>query len=368
MTTETVAGQDSWVFGSSTVRASVTRLGGMLGPVTFRLGDREVQPFSVAPWHSEPDAATEPVLRALRGDFFCMPFGSTSDPFLGVSHPLHGESANDEWTFDACHQSTLDIVLEYKSRPCKVYKTIRCGDGSVYQRHTVIGLVGAMNFGQHAMLACPNRALLSFSKMLAGQVFPGQFEDPARGGYSSLRPGAEFDDLSAVPLATGGTTDLREFPAREGYDDLVQIVSDPSDRWAWSAASFPEERCVYVQIKDARVLTGTVLWFSHGGRHYAPWSGRHRGVVALEEVTSYFHLGTRGSVAPNPFQARGVATYRDFVASEPLEVKTVLLVAEAPQGFGRVAAVVRAGAGVVIVDEEGNRIERPLDVHFLGIP
>jgi hypothetical protein len=69
-----VHGQPSWVVRSSHVHACLTRLGGHLGPVAFRLGNRTVSPFSVAPWAEEPGAReTIPLLRALRGDFFCAP-------------------------------------------------------------------------------------------------------------------------------------------------------------------------------------------------------------------------------------------------------------------------------------------------------
>ena len=76
-----VHGQPSWVVRSSHVHACLTRLGGHLGPVSFRLGGRTVSPFSVAPWAEEPEAReTIPLLRALRGDFFCAPFGGNGTP------------------------------------------------------------------------------------------------------------------------------------------------------------------------------------------------------------------------------------------------------------------------------------------------
>ena len=46
-TLHTVHGQPSWLFRSSHVHAHLTRLGGHLGPVAFRLEHRLVSPFSV---------------------------------------------------------------------------------------------------------------------------------------------------------------------------------------------------------------------------------------------------------------------------------------------------------------------------------
>ncbi len=368
MGTETVSGQESWHFASPSVEAWVTRTGGMLGPVRFDLGGIVVEPFSVAPWCEESVQPEVPLLSALRGDFFCMPFGGSEEPYLGEVHPLHGEPANGAWSLDALRQDSIDLIYECKIRPGRVFKSIRLGDGVVYQRHTVIGAKGPMSFGHHAMVKFRSNGLVGMSPQVWGQVFPGQFEDPAEGGYTSLEAGAEFGTLSRVPLANGGTSDLTEYPAREGFEDLVQVAADPKERLAWAAVTFPDESYVYFQFKDPRALTGTVLWFSNGGRHYKPWSGRHRAVLGIEEVTSYFHFGLRGSVAPNPLSRTGISTYRDLDPSDPLEIRVIQGVARTPEGFDRVKKVVETGSGVVLVSESGSRLDVKVDLLHLGLP
>ena len=93
-------GQPSWSFGSGLVRATLTRQGGHLAPVTFRLeSGRTVQPYSVAPWATEGLPRQFPdLLRSLRGDFFCCPFGGNGAPWRGEQHPPHGETANGSWS------------------------------------------------------------------------------------------------------------------------------------------------------------------------------------------------------------------------------------------------------------------------------
>jgi len=54
-----------------------------------------------------------------------------------------------------------------------------------------------------------------------GQVFPQAFERPENGGYSFLKPGAEFKSLDAVPAINGETADLTRYPARRGFEDLL---------------------------------------------------------------------------------------------------------------------------------------------------
>lgn len=364
--TETL-GQRSWKVTSSNVEAWVTETGGMIAPVRFQVAGKVVEPFSVAPWHDDVDPNDPPLIQALRGDFLCMPFGHSPDVYLGEDHPLHGESANGKWQFDSAHGSSLDLVFECRIRPCKIYKTIRLGDGIVYQKHTVLGLAGPMCFGMHAMLQFNSQGLIGTNKLRHAQVFPGQFEDPAKGGYSSLASGAEFSDPREAPLAHGGVTNLTVFPNREGFEDLVQLTADPVEQLGWTAVTFPSEGHMYFQLKDLKVLPSTVLWFSNGGRHYRPWNGRHRGVLGIEEVCSYFHLGLRGSVSPNAFQAAGIPTYRDFHAGSPLDIRIVQGIVQVPAQFDRVAHVAMTGSGVVFVSESGERVEKQLDVMFLGL-
>src|SRR5690242_9546807 len=88
---ETIFGQPSWRLETREVTAFITELGGHVGPVTFRLGDREIQPFSIAPWYDEEIGDRYPgILRVLRGDFFCLPFGANWTEFNGEKHELHG--------------------------------------------------------------------------------------------------------------------------------------------------------------------------------------------------------------------------------------------------------------------------------------
>jgi hypothetical protein len=80
-------GQPSWRLKSNTVDLFVTRTAGMMAPATFNLpGGRAVQPFAVAPWAGEKiDAGLPPLLHALRGDFFCAPFGGNGVAWRGAA-------------------------------------------------------------------------------------------------------------------------------------------------------------------------------------------------------------------------------------------------------------------------------------------
>jgi hypothetical protein len=360
-----VRGQESWIISNGNVEAAVTRLGAQVGPVRFHFNGRAVEPLAVAPWADSPPTDQPPVIQALRGDFFCMPFGRSPDPYLGEDHPLHGEPANLPWELERQTPERLDLVMECRIRKCRVHKTVFLLGHAVYQRHTVIGLEGPMSYGTHLMVKADSPVTVGLSPHRFAQVFPGDFEDPAQGGYSSLAPGAMIDDLRAVPLERGGTTDLLSYPAREGFEDLVMIGSDPELGLAWSAVTFADQGFTLFQLKNPRVLASTLLWFSNGGRHYAPWRGTHRRVLGLKEVTAYFHLGLRGCVMPNPAQEAGIATYRTFAPGDTLQVETVFGAVETPPEFDGVARIVEAGPGIVLVSHSGEHVAARADAGFV---
>lgn len=373
----TVQGQPSWCFQSDRVEACLTELGGQLGPVTFHLKAGKVQPYSIAPWVEEKEFGDLiPILRVLRGDFFCLPFGGNGTPFRGEKHPVHGDTANNRWHFEALEQAAdricLHTSLETEARAGRVDKRIHLlkGHAAVYCQHIISGMRGPMNLGHHAMLHFPEESgggVLSTSPFAFGQVIPELFEKPADKGYSSLLPGAEFASLSAVPLATGGETDLSHYPARRGFEDLVTLVSDPKLPFAWTAVVFPKQRHAWFALKDPRILRQTVLWHSNGGRHYAPWNGRHVGVLGLEEVTSYFAYGLAESARANPISKRGFPTTLELSPRTPLVVPYIMGMVSLPAGFDRVRDIlpVDEGNSVQLVAHSGRKVVTPLCLDFL---
>jgi hypothetical protein len=369
-----VHGQPSWSFRSSHVHANLTRLGGHLGPVAFRLDHRLVSPFAVAPWAEEKLAPDTPaLLRALRGDFFCAPFGGNGTEWRGERHPPHGETANAVWRLKAFERSadrlTLHARLRTLVRPGQVDKFITLieGHAAIYQRHVIAGR-GLMSLGHHALVKfpdAPGSGIVSTSRFVHAQVLPELFERPENRGYQSLQPGATFHSLSEVPLLAGGKTDVSTFPARRGYDDLVMLTADPNLPFAWNAVTFPRERHVYFALRDPRVLRHTLLWISNGGRHYPPWNGRHTAVMGIEDTTSYFHLGLAESAKPNALNRRGIPTAVALSASKPIAVSYVIGVVAIPAGFDRVKSIRPVTDGIELTAANGKRARALVDLTFL---
>jgi hypothetical protein len=372
-----ILGQPSWRLASDQVEAYVTELGGQLGPVTFDRKGRKLRPYSVAPWAEERlDASTPSILKALRGDFFCLPFGGNATPFGREKHPVHGETANARWQFrsleTAVDRTCLHLSLKTKVRPGRVDKRIwlLAGQDVVYSQHVISGMSGPMNLGHHAMLKFPDvpaSGLVSTSRFLYGQVFPQAFELPEKRGYSWLKPGAKFQSLEKVPALDGEDVDLSRYPARRGFEDLVMLVSDPDLPFAWTAVTFPQERFVWFALKDPRILRETIFWLSNGGRHYPPWNSRHVNVMGLEEVTSNFHHGLAESARKNPISRKGYPTCVKLNRSKSLVVPYIMGVAGTPAGFDRVVSVkaVPGERAIRLESASGKQVEAAVDVSFL---
>lgn len=351
------------------VAFTMTTTGGQLGPVKFRVGRQVVEPLHTAPWFGKPEARKLiPLLRGLRGDFFCAPFGD-GPGWRGEVHPPHGETANADWTVTSSAPERLVAVLQTRVRPGKISKIIeaRPGETNLYQAHLFEEFQGGMCFGHHAMLDFNRNGpgVLSTSKLRLAQVLPASFENPAQGGYSSLKPGAWLRRLDNVPMAAGGKTDLTRFPAREGFEDLVMIHHKDADDFAWAAVVFPGKKFVWFSLKNPAHLASTVLWHSNGGRHYAPWNGRHRGVLGVEDVTAYFHLGLGASLAKNPWKAKGVPTSLTFSRSKTTRIPYIMGVAALPDGFDIVRSIRRTATGIRLQSANGRQIDHAVDTSFL---
>ena len=366
----TIEGQPSWGLKSDLVELRVTRLGGQVAPAWFRMGRRRVQPFAVAPWARERLGPKVPaMLKALRGDFFCLPFGGNARAFRGEKHPPHGETANLPWDFlgleEAGGSATLRLALRTRVRPGKVLKelTLRKGHSAIYSRH-LIETPGPWCLGHHPCLKFRGPGILSSSGFSFGQVYPGTFESPRKGGRSFLKPGAIFSRLDKVPASDGSLADLSHYPARRGYEDLVLLATKQALPFAWTGVTFPGSH-VFLNLKDTRTLGQAVLWFSNGGRDYTPWDGRHFDVLGLEEVTAYFHEGLAESCRPNALNRKGIKTFIQVRASKPLDVRFIMACLPVPKGFDRLAQVLPRKGRVTLVAANGTRSEASLAWEFL---
>ncbi|MBS0633099.1 MAG: hypothetical protein JSS11_14410 [Verrucomicrobia bacterium] len=260
--------------------------------------------------------------------------------------------------------------MKLRTRPGRVDKRLILRDGhtAVYSEHVLSGFSGPMSIGTHPMLKFPDQegaGHISTSKLLRGHVVAEAWERPEAKGYSMLKTGATFSSLQRVPGREGGTLDISRFPVRRGYEELVELINDPKAPLAWSAVALPSEGYVFLALKDPRVLRGTILWMSNGGRYYAPWNGRHVNVVGVEDVTAYFHLGLAESAKANVINRKGVPTAIELKPDQPLRVAHIMALAAIPRDFDAVRTVKPEGDGVRITARNGKSVTMPLDLGFI---
>lgn len=143
------------------------------------------------------------------------------------------------------------------------------------------------------------------------------------------------------------------------------LIGDGKAPFGWSAVTFPAERYVLLQLKNPKVLRHTILWLSNGGRHYAPWNGRHVNVLGVEEVTSYFHLGLAESARANPLSKAGIPTSVTLSPRTPFRVATILAVVPIPAGFDMVESVHAMKGGVELRSASGKCARATMDLAFV---
>ena len=303
------------------------------------------------------------LIKVLRGDFFCLPFGGSDQ----LPHP-HGATANNEWTPISSEDNKLVMEIEPDDIGGKVTKEVSLRDGqyAIYQKHTITGIEGSYNYGHHPIIEFPEQGgpfAIHTSPFIHGQVYPGAFEDPANGGHSSLKEGAIFTSLDQVDMANGSTTSLAQYPAREGFEDLV-LFSAAEQNLAWTAVTL--DGYAWISLKNPKQFPSTLFWISNGGRHYQPWNGRHKNRIGIEDVCSYFHEGldsSRSNKLPH-----GIATTADFSKDQPTELCHIQMVHPLPGGFCAVEHIRYDSAkkGIWLSDAQGQEIFAPVDCSFLG--
>lgn len=325
-----------WSHGQGWVEA----MGGMLGPVNFRLPDgKKVQPFAVFPWADEPLPADQQPLTGLmsrgRGEWPCVPFGINSDASKSNwQHPIHGASAHGLWRRIDNALNPAEIRLRY-SCPAS-------GPIENLERH-VIGVDGdttiacrlivhvrrpcKLPIGLHPTLRLPVR-------QGALKLNPGQFRF-ARSYPSEVEPGAdivaadqEFADLAAVPRRNGGSLDLGSYPLGEHTESLIQLCGIDGQVTATNV----DEGYSFVLSWDQRQLPSCLLWISNAGRRAWPWSRRHY-ALGIEPVCAAFDLGVMASTEPNSISARGVTTAIFIHPDAPLVIDYRLGVCAANQSI-----------------------------------
>ena len=332
--------------------------------------NRAICPLHTAPWVDDPAVQGDPeipnVLKHLSGDFFCAPFGP-SDIDDG---PPHGWPANSRWRLEDedvhADGRTARYALEREVQGARLIKelTVRNGHPFLYIRHRFEGGSGKISVSSHAMTQFEKRGRLAFSAKAFADLPDSQQEpDPAK-GRSVFACSKRFDDLSKLPLTDGGTTDLHAYPVAERHEDFVMLV-EAETSLGWTAALRPDQGDIMLSLKNPADFPVTFLWFSNQGRDYAPWNGRHKGVLGIEEGRAYSIYGHAASIRANPLSEAGIATSLDLDPTGSTAVSHVLGGLPLPAGWREVGSIETLDGRLRLLNPDGAIVDLPFDDTFL---
>lgn len=301
-----------WAYGS----AEVQPLGGMLGPVTLLLdGARELDVMHVAPWHGMTAADRLPgILRRLRGEWPCVPFGRTDLP-----HDLppgwatrqaddqwgHGYASNHHWTCMETTPSRVHLAIDYPaaSAIARVERIIAADPLAPALDMTLIvhaRRAAQVPIGLHPTFRLPptpGRVQVRLGSHGGIHSYPAT----APGGISRLLPDTCSHGLQAM-AGIDGALDLSRLPLAGPCEELLQVRAlkghntDGGEGPPFSLHYRDYGASVGLWWEAAH-LPDLMLWISNGGRINFPWMSRHLAIGA-EPVNSLFDLG-RVAQAPH---------------------------------------------------------------------
>lgn len=292
---------------------------GAMTTAEFDLGDKKINPFYTHPWTEEEEDDT--LLKYLKGDFFCLPFGAA--PGEGVLDAgwyvggvrgnrqayAHGYSSNGVWAVDEQEAASIKLSLDYE------------GDGDIEGVSRKIDLNGNwLSFTDTAVTKNAVRLPVGIHPIFRLSEKPGMMKlhlppcqdvrtYPVDTDKTSIFVnGAVCCDPAAVPLREGGTMDATALPLAAKTEELLLLTNVKEGK---AVLDNLEEGYRVILEWDAAGYRNLLLWMSNRGRDFAPWNGRNL-CLGLEPITSAFDLGEEICTANNPISKDGVPTAASF--------------------------------------------------------
>ncbi len=350
------------------ISAHVDPAFGMIERLEVQDRGRTVSMLHRAPWRNAGETLPQgaaPHLAGLAGDFFCAPFGDASADHA----PAHGWPANSAWDHLETHREGAATIGRFRLRRtvmgAELTKELRLIDHHpfLYQRHIFKGGEGTFAAANHAMVSLPHGGRMRFSPKRWWETPATPLEsDPAR-GRSILAYPAKSNDPTGFPRRSGAHADLTRYPLEAAHEDFAVGVEAEGSLLGWTAVARPEEEDLFISLRDPKSLPVTMLWFSDGGRDYAPWNGRHTGVLGVEEGVNRALLGASAGETPHPLDAAGIPTGITLAPDRTVELRHVI----GSVAWDDEVAGLDIGEGGVVVRGAVRSRPLPLDLDFLRL-
>ncbi len=325
-------------------------------------GTRRLSPLATAPWVGQVAAELPKDLpaveRSLAGDFFCAPFGASDVE----DAPPHGWSANSPWCIADCGYRRLEGTLDRPVMGARLRKVLQLAPDAplLLQEHWIEGGSGSLTVAHHPMVSIAGQGKFTCSPKRVA-LTP---EAPLEPGRNRLACPAEAQELTRFPGTGGDAVDLTALPIGEAHEDFVTLVEADHSGLGWSAVLRETEDDIVFFLKDPKILPVTMLWHSNGGRDHAPWNGRHRGVLGVEDGCAAGASGHRAAQGPNPVAATGVPTHLTLGPGVHHRIAHVTGAIARPPGWSRVADIYLADDRLILTGDTGGTRHLPFPVGF----
>lgn len=305
----------------------------MIGPAHLVLDDgRAIQPFAIAPWADDGSAehrALPPLLKQLRGEWACVPYGMPAPPpnlppswrpplpLTREDETFHGQSSNADWTLRSRTDASLDLVIDYPaSHPVRRVMRSIVGEAGASRIAFELGIETRddtfLPVALHPTFRLPPEpggASVTFD----GDVRVHTYPIDAEPGVSRLQPDVGGQPLRRVACKDGSFVDLGRHPLPYATEELVLVTGHGGGATLTNETEGYTVRLLW----EAEVFPSCVMWISNRGRSAYPWRSRFQ-ALAIEPMVAPFDLGT--DVARdrnNPLSRAGLATARSFTANTP---------------------------------------------------
>ena len=361
---------NSFDFDAGGISVSIDLGIGHIADLAIEAGGRTLRPLHRAPWIDEPATQALDIpagTRGLAGDFLCAPFSANDiEPA-----PIHGWPANTPW--EVVDRNPLADGVSVRLRLLRpvlgatVEKTLTLRDGHpfLYQEHAFIGGAGELPAAHHRMTVMQAGGRIAFPPKAVGLTPDTPLEpDPSRGRYALAYP-ARAADLTAFPRADGGSYDLTLYPTGGREEDFVVLVEDAHEGPGWTAVARQAEADLFLVLKNPAELPVTMLWLSNGGRDYAPWNGRHCGVLGIEDGRTA--LGHKASLGDNALKRLGISTSFTLDPEGAVRFRRVMGALPLAAGSDAPVTVEPRDGHLHAAFADGRTVSAPFDTAFLSV-
>lgn len=301
--------------------AQVSTAGGMLTSLRHHLSPSLSYPVLYrAPWLDDADACATlpPLMQRLAGEWVGVPFGHSAQDGEGFFHQAsHGLPVNGTWEIieHQRHRIQLQFTFPETYPLASLQREITLlDDGQVsFQLIVHARYACRLPIGLHPIFPIggdTGEVFLSAENSAGGVVYPQATE----AGISQLHPLARFAHLDTVPALGGKTVNLQHLPLPYATEEIVQLLSPVSG----INLHYPAQQRQVTLRWDTQHLPHCLLWFSNGGRTYAPWNGSNV-CLGVEPICSAWDLGP-DSLKENALTAQGYATALHFTPDTPLTI------------------------------------------------